>query len=507
MDLRAQLAVVRRHWLLIVQAVALAAAIAALVGHNRTPEYAAQSQVLLLPGDPAESITPGDQPADLSAYSALQAQLVTNPSVASFAARQIGSTDPSGLANEVSVAGTSILYITATDPNPRRAQAIANAFAQGYLDYSKQTAVTSLRRTIDVLKAQTTKLQDELNRSTLSGAARIAIRGQYQSLYSQYVTATINETLARGNAKLLASAGVPSSTSGSPLIETVLFGALAGLLLGLGGAFLREQLDDRIRGAEDIETSSVGLPILTETPQNRRAARVIESDGLEAAMQTDLGESARALRTAIMFFTVRQEERRILVTSPSYGEGKTLTSTLLAAAYAQAGFRTILIAADLRAPGPERYFGSVDRSSYGLTDALLLAGDQGRLRTAGGGPDAMSYVQETGLPNLSFLPAGSVAPNPGELLGSRRTEDLLDELSRAFDILILDSAPLLPVADSRTLIERVDGVLMVASVGQSKRGIARAIDTLRPAEVRWLGIVLNRVSASAENPYTQSQRR
>jgi capsular exopolysaccharide synthesis family protein len=434
---------------------------------------------------------------------------VTNPEVASFAARQLNSTNPSGLAGEVSVSGTGILYITATDTNAVRAQGIANAFAEGYLNYSKQTAVTSLSRTIDVLKTQTTSLQHELNTAALSVPARLAIRGQYQSLYSQYVTAIINKALAQGNAKLLARASVPAATHGTPLIETVLFGGIAGLLLGLGGAFLREQLDDRVRTREDAETASSGLPILAESPQNRRAVRVLERDGLEPAMLTDLGECARALRTAVMFYTVRQEERRILVTSPSANEGKTLVSTLLAASYAQAGFRTILICADLRAPGPEVLLNIDTRGKPGLTDALLLPGEADRPRASRAGRVAGSdYVQQTDLPNLAFLPAGSIAPNPGELLGSRRMEDLLDELAHSYDILVLDSAPLLPVADTRTLVERVDGVLLVTSVGNSKRSIGRAMDSLRPAEVRWLGLVLNRVTTSpADSTYLDVQRR
>jgi succinoglycan biosynthesis transport protein ExoP len=213
------------------------------------------------------------------------------------------------------------------------------------------------------------------------------------------------------------------------------------------------------------------------------------------------------LRTAIMFFGVRREERRILVTSPAQGDGKTLVSTLLAAAYAQAGFRTILISADLRRPGLEELLG-MDSRRHGLTDALLLTPETGRARARRGEENLSTYVQETPLANLSVLTAGSIPPNPVELLSSVSMEALLDELASSFDILILDSAPLLPVSDTRTLVDKVDGVVLVTSIGQSKRNIARAQDTLRPADVKWLGLVLNRVPASDESPaYTQYRRR
>jgi polysaccharide biosynthesis transport protein len=505
MDLRTQLTVVRRHWFLIILAIVVAAAVAALVGRNQTTTYQSQAQILLMPGDPAESITPVSAPSDIASYTQTQAQLVTTAAVAQKVATKLHG-DPRKLADEVSVQGSSILYVTATDRNAARAQAIAQDFAQGYLQYSRQTAVAALRQTAAALNAQSTKLLTLLHSHSVPLRGRAVVRSQYESTYSQYVTTTINESLARGNAKLLADAGSATGNSGTALTKTVGFGAIAGLLLGLAGAFLREQLDERIRSREEAEGTS-GLPVLAEAPFSRRALRTIRKAGLEQAMLTELGETGRALRTAVMFHTVRQEERRILITSPGHGDGKTLASLLLAGAYAQAGFRTVLISADLRRPGAEELLGRADTARQGLTDALLLAPHAGSNNGVGPQGDVARYVEPTDIANLSHLSRGSIRPNPGDLLGSPRMDDLLDELARSFDMLIIDSAPLLPVADTRALVEKVDGVLLVVTAGQNRRGIARAMDTLRPAEVPWLGVVFNRahvVTSAAPMPPSTS---
>lgn len=501
MDLRAQLTVFRRHWLLILQAIILASVAAGVVADSQTPSYEATAQVLLLPGDPSESINPVTAPADITQYASLQAQLVTTPAVASAAATNLNSSDPGGLAEQVEVFSGPILYISATDPDATRAAQIANAFAQGYLDYSRTTAATSLTKTAELLKAQAAGLEAQAAATANPQEAKV-LQDQAEAVYTRYITATVNLSLAGPNARLLAEASPAPSPTGSPLLQTVLFGAVAGLLLGLGGAYLREQLDDRVRSPEDAAHAGGDLPILAEVASDRRVVRDLRAGGLEAAMSSPLGEAARALRTAIMFYGVRSEKRRILVTSPGSGDGKTVVSTLLAAAFAQAGFRTMLISADLRRPGAEQLLGPASGLGPGLTDALLLTPSTG-ISPPGDVKTALAaHIQPTDEANLSFLPAGSLTPNPGELLGSRSMDALLDELSCSHDMLILDSAPLLGIADSRALAEKVDGVVLVTTVGQSKRDLTRARETLGQADVTWLGLVLNRAAkATASNPY------
>jgi capsular exopolysaccharide synthesis family protein len=203
-----------------------------------------------------------------------------------------------------------------------------------------------------------------------------------------------------------------------------------------------------------------------------------------------------------MFFGIRHEERRILVTSPNPGDGKTLTSVLLAASYAQAGFRTVLVAADLRHSDVERLLRVAEPDPLGLSDALVSPS----LSLADSPEDdAPRHIVATDLANLWLLPAGTSAPNPTELLGSRRMTELLDELSLSFDIVVIDTAPVLPVADTRTLVESVDGVLLVSSIGASRRDLARTRDILKLADVNWLGLVLNRTTDVAASPYHEQR--
>lgn len=502
MDLHAQLTVVRRHLLLIVEAIVVVAAIAGLVAHSRTPVYQATSQVLLKPNDPNESIDPSSAPIDSTGYSAIQAQLVKSPPVTAAVAKDLHVSDPTTVSSEVSVSGTTILQISATDPNAKRAQLIANAYANEYLAYARKTMVDGIKRQAAQIEHQMAALRVQIRAlpTGVTDAVQTAIQGQYQALFGQDQKLRINQQLAQGNAQLFAPATLPTSPNGTPLLETVLFGAVGGLMLGLGGAFLREQLDDRIRTREEAEHASGGLPVLAECPMDRRAVRVVTEAGLGEAMMTRLGETARALRTAVMFLGVRREVRRILVTSPGVAEGKSLMSALLAAAYAQAGFRTILITADLRRPALEELV-AAPPNHPGLTDALLAAPsrDEHGSRTTENYLDR--YITETTLPNLSFLASGPLPPNPGEMLGSQRMEDLLDDIAAAYDVLILDTAPLLPVADTRALVDKVDGVVMITSLGQSKRAVSRARETLAVADVHWLGVVVNRIHDADDGPY------
>jgi capsular exopolysaccharide synthesis family protein len=519
MDLRAQIAVVRRHLIMVIVAVLIAGVASAYIAHRRVPKYDATALVLLQPGGSAASA--GGATADLSGYAALQAQFVTLPANAVAAAKYahdhidpaISPNDWQTMALETSAGGSNVLAITTADANAKLAAEYANAFAHQYVESTVAAQKATIQNQIDADKTQIALTQKKLPTARPS-SYKLFLEQQITTYQTDLSNQSVSLLLvaSQPNAKLLNEATPAVKPSGTPTWESVLFGVVAGLLLGLGGAFLREQLDDRMRSHDDAVEAADGLPILAEAPIDRRAIRRIRDDGIAAAMTTRLGETARALRTAIMFLGVHREVRRILVTSGSPGEGKTLTSALLATAYAQAGFRTILISADLRQPRLEQLLGIVPQPNRGLTEALLWS-PKSNLR---GGADARvrevddylaSQIDPTMVPNLSVLSCGPLPPNPGELLSSQRMEDLLGHLAVTYDMLIIDSAPLIGLSDSRVLASMVDGLVLVTAVGANKRSIRAARETLRAADIHWLGLVVNKAPGIQTNPYDQVQGR
>lgn len=247
-----------------------------------------------------------------------------------------------------------------------------------------------------------------------------------------------------------------------------------GAMLGVGFAFLAEYLDQTIKGREDVEELT-GVPVLAAIPK-------IDTHGSEVYIEKDSqsigAEAFRKLRTSVQFLGVDHPVQTVLVTSPFAQDGKTTTALNLAVAFAQAGLRTIIVEADLRRPSIHKVFPS--DGQRGLTTCLI-----GRVPLD-------QAILPTPVRNLSHVPAGSVPPNPAELLSSEHMADVLRQLRSRSDVVVIDAPPLLPVADASALAPRADGVLLVARAGTTQR------DRLREASAlvgkvggRLLGIVLN----------------
>jgi capsular exopolysaccharide synthesis family protein len=177
-----------------------------------------------------------------------------------------------------------------------------------------------------------------------------------------------------------------------------------------------------------------------------------------------------------------------------------LVAANLAAVCARAGYRTIIISADLRRSGASRLFG-VPTSAPGLTNIVAQTFPNGHSNgRIGGGLQVQTATPvsqmtvETPHPQLTYLPSGPTPPNPAELLGSKRMLDLLEELSRSADVLVLDTPPLLPVTDAAVLAARADAVLLVAAVGETRRdALKRAKAVLDGTKARVVGAVVNKV--------------
>jgi succinoglycan biosynthesis transport protein ExoP len=269
-------------------------------------------------------------------------------------------------------------------------------------------------------------------------------------------------------------AELPSAPFSPDYRSAALKGAIGGLVLAYAVLIGRRLLDRRIRSAKHVEeaTGAAVLGIIPKEDSLDRTHRGVRGDLGRAA------EAFRQLRTNLRFVDVDNEPRRIVVTSALAGEGKSTVSANIARLVAQAGTPVLLIDADLRRPMLATTF-EVD-GAVGLTQAL--AGDV----------DVRDVIVESGMANLSLLPAGRIPPNPSELLGSLRMKQFVDELSHDY-LVILDAPPLLPVTDAGLLSAFCDGALLVQAAGKTQieqsEHCRRILDQVGS---RLLGVVLNK---------------
>ncbi len=286
-------------------------------------------------------------------------------------------------------------------------------------------------------------------------------------------------------ATIISPASVPLEWTSPRVALNLAMGALLGLMLGVGQAVLRSRLDTRIIDEADVagvtDRSIVGA--IAFDPDTQEHPLIFQ-----AAPHSVRAEAYRRLRTNLQFLQLSGRKSSIVVTSSVAAEGKTITSMNLATALADAGQSVLLIDADLRRPSVAEYL-NLD-GTVGLTDVII-------------GRAALSdVVQPLGHGNLHVLPAGRIPPNPAELLGSQPMELLLSEATDRYDMVILDSPPLLPVTDSALLSRFCGGVLVVVGSGSVTRPeLSTAISSLEAVDASILGLVLNRVQASELGHY------
>lgn len=286
---------------------------------------------------------------------------------------------------------------------------------------------------------------------------------------------------------VIAPAEAPSQPSAPNTKFNLGLGALLGLLAGIGAAMLRTVLDTRIRGEADVHRV-VQAPVLGGIAFDSDASK--KPLLTQTVHQSPRAESFRQLRTNLQFANVAGRAKSVLVTSSVPGEGKSTTATNLAIALAQAGQSVCLVDADLRRPMIHEYL-RLERTA-GLTTALI------------GGADINDLLQPWGDDNLYVLTSGQIPPNPSELLGSEAMKSLLSRLEDAFDTVVVDAPPLLPVTDAVVLSQHVGGVAVIVGVQKTRtQELTKSIAALDLVSANILGVVLNRLPIKGPDAYTR----
>lgn len=441
MELHDYLLIVRKRWLSITLVAVLALAAAITVSSLTQPTYQASSQVFV-------SVNSGGTVSDLlqgSNYSQNQVKsytdLVTSAKVLDPVIAQFGLEK---------TADTLAKSVTASSPLNTVLINIS------VTDTVPATASDIANAIADSLGTQVA----ELEKPTSGGVSPIKV--------STVRTAT-----------------VPLVPSSPKTIRNAALGLMLGLLLGFGLAVLREILDTKVRTENDVcrVTDASVIGTVHYDPDAPAHPLVVQTSS-----RSHRAESFRRLRTNLQFVDIVDRPKTIVVTSSFPGEGKSTTTINLAITLADAGARVVVVDADLRRPSVATYMGL--EGEVGLTTVLI-----GRANLA-------DVIQPWGDGRLHVLPSGQIPPNPSELLGSTSMINLLAELAQTYDIVLLDTPPLLPVTDAAILSRLTGGAVVVVGANLLQRHhLAEAMGSLDSVGARVLGIVINRLAKTPSDSY------
>ena len=387
---------------------------------------------------------------------------------------------------------------------------------------NEKTAEQRLKAQIDAEKSLAHDMSKQLIQYNVLAKEAGSLRDLYQAVLKQVKEIEISASSASSNVFITDYASIPTSPSAPKTNLIITLFAILGVALGLVIALLLEAFDttlkstDDVRGALDLPllgavpefdpgydllapTPSPQLPRLNDRPQSNAGDDTSsEADTQKesitppiaaiAAPQDIVSEALRTIRAGILLSSADHPPRVIMITSAMKGEGKTTVLFNLAATLAQASHRTIMIDGDLRERGLTKLF-CPDKTpgGVGLSDYLT------------GQAELSQVVRPTTVRGLDIFPAGNRAPNPAELLSSTHMKDLVSQLSDIYDFVLVDSPPILPVADGLTLSRVVDSVVLVVRSRTTERSMAQeSRRRLLRVNARILGVVLNDLDISAD---------
>jgi len=316
----------------------------------------------------------------------------------------------------------------------------------------------------------------------------------YLMLKEKYEESRISEAGRSAKIRIIDRAKPPRDPIRPNKRANILLGMLLGLMIGVSASLLIEFSDNSIRTVEDVER--IGVQVVGTIPyinleeimrKLNRDGKMVDDriwDKLETRLITSfspkspISEAYRALRTNLLFANIDRKKQIILLTSATTKEGKTTTACNLAITMASAGMKTLLIDADFRRPSIHKNF-RLDRH-HGVTDILL------------GTLTLEQALKPSDIHNLEILTCGEVPPNPAEIIASEAYQSMIEKLREDYDIIILDSPPLIAVTDASILARLADSVILVTHSGYiAKREVQRCINILKSIGVKLSGVVLN----------------
>lgn len=321
-------------------------------------------------------------------------------------------------------------------------------------------------------------LEDQKVKDALQEYA--AEKARYDKLENDYIADKMRMMAPRTSVEIYTQPVVASAPSSPNFRLNLLAGAVLGIIGGVITAFVFNYFDTSIKSLEDAERS-LGLPVLGVIPQDAGVLLLQGEDSPDA-------EAYRILRANVELKREMYKASTFAVTSANAGEGKTLTLLNLACVFAQAGYSTLMIDADMRRPRLSRY--AELKADVGLSDYLS------------DGRSLSEVVFRTSNPSLYLMPAGKKTSDPSGLITSQRMDQLISEVTKRFDIVLIDTPPLLGVSDTSLLVNRADVSLFVLQPRKMPlSALVRAKNVLASAGGRIMGLVLNNVDINNDSQY------
>ena len=488
---------------LVVLCVLLAGGSAYVVSERQPPSY--QATVTLLINQ--ASSTTQDYNALLTGerLAKTYTQLLTKRPVMEGVATALGlDVSPQDLAKKVTVnlvRDTQLITLRVVNGDPALAMEIANTIpvvfsrqneemqlsryssSKENLQKQLQTVdadILSTQTRLDALRASPTPDQLEISRLE---EALVQYRTTYANLLRSYEDIRVAEARTLDTVTVAEPAAFDPVPVGPRTNLNTLLAAIVGAMVAVGMAFLIEYLDDTVKSPDDVEQAT-HLPTLGTIVRFPKSELKDEGPIAAARPKSAIAEGYRVLRTNLQFSAMGIAKSGVLlqVTSAQPLEGKTTTLVNLGVSLAQAGKRVLLVDSDLRRPALHKQFNLP--KEVGLT-SLLLEQEA----------DIERVIQGTKVEGLQVLTTGRIPANPAEVLDFPETTALLQRLKGMADYVLLDSPPVLSVADASILAQKVDGVLMVVETGRTRTEMfQRAVATLEGVKARLVGAVLNKVS-------------
>jgi capsular exopolysaccharide synthesis family protein len=385
-------------------------------------------------------------------------------------------------------------------------------------------AEASLRDQIESEKAKAQDVAKKLIQYDVLSKEASSLRDLYQAVLKQAKEVEMSGAVTTSNVFIADYASLPTSPSAPKTNIIVILATLVGLSFGVITAYILESLTDTITTPDDI-LQTLDLPILGIVPDFALSAKerpktlpcepdharaeagdpeappptcdltappssIPHSSDLIAisAPHTAIAEALRTIRANVLLSSADYPPRVIMLASSSQGEGKTTLLSNLGVTLAQANHRTLMIDGDLRMAGLTQLFCGQNSHTVGLSEILTA---QTPLEHA---------IHPTGVANLDLLPVGAQPPNPAELVGSEKMKHLLGGLKERYDFILVDSPPIMAVADGLLLSRMVDSVLFIVRSGVTPKPVAReARSKLTRVKARIIGIVLNGTSSPSTN--------
>lgn len=493
MELRDYLNVIRARKWIIIQAVVIVTLTAVVVSLVQPPVYEGTAKVLIAEKDTGAALL-GTALSEFSQPERglqTQVQLMQMRPIFEDTIRTLGlGITPDALAEKVEVSAvgqTNVVEITAQDTDAALAAKIANTVADEFVQWSREYKRESIQSAIAEVEARLSEAESDIleiaDRIDASGRtdqldAELAIAtGSYTELAAQLEQLKINEQLERGTGAVVSPAVQASDPVEPSPARNGALGIAVGLVFGLGMAFLYEYLDNTIKSSEEAE-KLLEAPVLGLIPAEKFEKGEKRRVTLLTHPTSAAAEAYRVLRNNLDFVNFQHDITTLLVTSAAPAEGKSTVAANLAAGLAQAGKKVVLVNCDFRKPVTSQFFPV--SNMIGLSDVLL-------------GKNSLKAALQKPSENLELLvlTAGKLPPNPSELLGSPKMEELIASLEEWADWVILDTPPLLAVADGASVARWADGVLLVTKGGESTReAVKRAHDMLGQVGARVVGSVV-----------------